>query len=171
MWESDGAAPWGKYRAKDGTVHDTAQQAMRRNGEVDKKGQAAMSTDALREALQNIIAAYDEWANNTDSDFGSRRVDVAIENAKAALLAAPASETLEKKYAAGLQWAAANPEDAKEMLEAIRPSETEKLPVKWRRWADALMHTESRDYHVTAAAHQVCADELEAALKTDRCVR
>ena len=51
-----------------------------------------LSTDALREALQNIISAYDEWANNLDPDFGSARLDDAIDRAKAAL-AAPSSET------------------------------------------------------------------------------
>jgi len=51
---------------------------------------------------------------------------------------------------------------------AAPASETEKLTAKWRKWADALMNSESRDSHVTAAAHQVCADELEAALKADR---
>ena len=51
-----------------------------------------MSTDALREALQNIISAYDEWANNPDLDFGSARLDDAIDRAKA-VLATPACET------------------------------------------------------------------------------
>ena len=54
-----------------------------------------MSTDALREALQNIISAYDEWANNPDPDFGSARLDDAIDRAKGAL-AAPANETVEE---------------------------------------------------------------------------
>lgn len=27
VWESDGAEPWGKYRADDGTLHDSAKEA------------------------------------------------------------------------------------------------------------------------------------------------
>jgi len=131
-----------------------------------------MSTDALREAFVKFREKAAMILCEERGHSGYRPCDFCLNvTLFEPALAAPASETLEKKYATGLQWAAANPEDAKEMLEAVRPSEMEKLPAKWRRWADALMHTESRDYHVTAAAHQVCADELEAALKADRCVR
>jgi hypothetical protein len=44
---------------------------------------------ALREALHNIFVAYDEWVD-PDADFGSHRLDVAIDAAKA-IAAAPAS--------------------------------------------------------------------------------
>lgn len=34
-WESDGDAPWGKYKAADGTMHDSANQADKHD--LDKK--------------------------------------------------------------------------------------------------------------------------------------
>jgi len=132
-----------------------------------------MSTDALREALAGLLEHWsDEWqplcapeANCSECNhFRSK-----VEKARTAL-AAPASETLEKKYATGLQWAAVNPEDAKEMLEAIRPSETEKLPAKWRRQArvDCDPATGSERIHARGLAKDACADELEEALKKDK---
>jgi len=145
-----------------------------------------MSTDALREArqqaIQKVSTRYEEagkWRVEYRTKDGAIIAITSFQSASQAaaqivgmlsdfrvVLAAPASETLEKKYATGLQWAAANPEDAKEMLEAVRPSEMEKLPAKWRKWAATGM----TKHVITNWAKTVMdlADELEAALKADR---
>jgi hypothetical protein len=97
-----------------------------------------MSTDALREALQQIIATYDEWANNTDPDFTSARMDAALEKARAAL-AAPASET-EKLPA---KWMKAFHEMSSNFFG-------------------------NHDAENIANTYRVCAEELEEALKKDK---
>jgi len=128
----------------------------------------AMSIDALREALrkwhleakQDLAEASANDVDEKESAYLAGRIS-AYEEVLAAL-AAPASETLEKKYATGLQWAAANPEDAKEMLEAVRPSETEKLPAKWRE-----RYVKHHRGDEECCCCSMCAIELEAALKAD----
>ena len=36
LWESDGDAPWGKFKAADGTFHDTGNEADKHDKERDQ---------------------------------------------------------------------------------------------------------------------------------------
>ena len=96
------------------------------------EGEQAMSTDALRDKLDDMSSVLEKLAGS------------------------------EVSTATALQWLE---QDVAAMLAAlVAPAgETEKLPAKWRseEWCASTM-TDDRP------AEEICASELEAALKADR---
>jgi hypothetical protein len=121
-----------------------------------------MSTDALREALQQIIATYDEWVNHPNPEFGSRYLDDAIDKARAAL-AAPTSETVDN-----LTLHQQGYERRLELLKERDAGETDKLPAKLEEALDmrSALHLFPTLQFVAYIDKRVA--ELEAALKADR---
>jgi hypothetical protein len=58
MWISDGAAPWGKYVADDGTYHDSAQKAIEHN-KRERAARAALAGEP-REVIDSPATRHND---------------------------------------------------------------------------------------------------------------